>query len=254
MKYTSKLILNWEEYYFAAPEQWWQPWANTIFYYDFENNTNDSSWNNHNITVFSWMWYETVWWQEVAKVTNASWYIQIDPSWTSWIGSWDFAISFWFYPVTVPWWGTWRYPMLFWIYDANSPYGWPTIFFDPNDRNGHWDCIYFRMRGNGSSYEHPSTTTASSLYNGWHHVVMTRNSGNVSCYIDNVLETSWSWDTISFPTSSYSAYLFSRWDYADQTRWTTWAKADKYIFESKARTVQEISDYYNQTKSLYGIS
>ena len=52
MKYTSKLILNWEEYSFAAPEEEW------IYSYDFRDKTttqlaNDGWLNTTNLTTWS---------------------------------------------------------------------------------------------------------------------------------------------------------------------------------------------------------
>lgn len=63
MKYTSKLILNWTEYEFGA-ESGWQPWANTLVYYNInDNDTNstiyDLSWNNVDQTWIWTAWYTT---------------------------------------------------------------------------------------------------------------------------------------------------------------------------------------------------
>lgn len=264
--YVDQWLTDWETYYYRvfsysdlggisycdAVSNSWQPDASrTIFYYEFENNLDDSSGNWHNITSSTWVWYSTVWWQQVLIATNNDSWLDVSPSRTSGIWSWDFAISFWLYPVQPSW---DRYPMLVGISYNNSPYTWPTIFYDPLNFNGNGDCIYFRMRWWGQAYEHASTTTASSLYNSWHHIVMTRISWTVSCYIDWTLETSWSGDTESFPTYNYAGHIFARSDYSYQARGATGAMTDKFILENVWWTAQEIASYYNQTKSLYWIS
>ena len=236
----------------VTPTNPWQPDASrTIFYYEFENNLDDSSGNWHNITSSTGVWYSTVWWQQVLIATNNVSWLEVSPSWTSGIWSWDFAFSFWLYPVQP---SLYHYPMLVGISYNNSPYAWPTIFYDAFNLNGNWDCIFFRMRWWSQAYEHASTTTASSLYNSWHHIVMTRISWVVSCYIDWILETSWSGDTESFPTSNYAGRIFARSDYSDQSRGTTGAMTDKFILENVGWTTQEISNYFNRTKWDYWIS
>ena len=232
--------------------QWWQPdVSRTIFYYEFENNLNDSSGNWHNITASTWVWYNTVWWQWVIESTASTSWLSVNPSWSSSIWSWDFAISFWIKPQQP---SSSRYPMLVWIYINPSPYSWPTIFYDPLGVNGRWDKIILRMRWGSASYQHTSTVTASSLYNSWHHIVMTRDNWTVNCYVDGVLDTTWSNDTISFPTSNYSWYIFWRTDFSDQSRGSVWVMWDKFILENIAWSSADIVAYYNQTKSLYGIS
>ena len=90
MKYTSKLILNWEEYQFAAPEQWWQPWANTLCYFSLNGTADDSSSNQ-----YTWTWsgnenYETLSsWIQVAKFDGSSY---ITTSRTSLMNPSDFSI------------------------------------------------------------------------------------------------------------------------------------------------------------------
>ena len=266
--YTDTWLTEWTTYYYqvfsystdwwitywtpasATPQWWWQPNpSRTIFYYDFENSSNrleDTSWNGNNALYASDILYPTVWGQSVAETDSYSWYIQID--WTiGWsIGSGDFAVSFWLYPVDPDS----NCPMIFWLYYNDSPYTWPIIFYDPKGLNRQWDVILFRMSWGSASNQHPSTTTASSLYNSWHHIVMTRNSWTVSCYIDWALETSWSGDTEAFPTAYADGYVLSRSVWSSQT-FTPWAKWDKFILENVWWSASDVADYYNQTKWIY---
>ena len=48
----------------------WKPNANTIFYYEFNNNLNDSSGKGNNATGSSWVWYTTAGTENV--ITNTS--------------------------------------------------------------------------------------------------------------------------------------------------------------------------------------
>lgn len=230
----------------------WVPDSNrTIFYYEFERNLNDLSWNNHNITGSSSIDYETIGWQDVLVGTGSYPYLSINPSWTSSIQTGNFTASFWIYPVSVPSYMSNGVQILGIFYNY-SPFNWPTIFYDPNDVYWHGDSIIFRMRWGGSSYEHTWITLASSLYNSWHHIVMTRNNGTVSCYIDWALEVDWQNDSISFPTYDYQWYIFSR---SGEQYWgNSWAKCDKYIFENVGWSSNDVSTYYNETKGIYGIS
>lgn len=226
----------------------WKPDSTrTIFYYDFENNLNDGSWNHNNITSSNYISYEQVGRQYVSYINNWSWYLQISSTLWASIWSGDFAISFWIYPKQP---ASNKYPMIFWMFDNISPFTWPTIFFDPYNKNWHWDSIFFRMTWwSSNAYD---CGTASALYNAWHHIVMTRISWVVYVYIDNVLKASWNNDTNVFPTTSNSSWyiLFSN-NGVSQQRGVTWVKWDKVILENVWWSAQDVKDYYNQIKLNY---
>lgn len=225
--------------------------SRTIFYYDFEQNLKDSSWNWNNITSYTWIAFDQVWWQYVSYLTNWSWYLQVTSTIWSSIWDWDFAVSFWIYPKQP---SSDRYPMLFWLFNNASPYTWPTIFFDPLNKTWHWDRLTFRMRWWGSGYEHVGNTLASSLYDWRHHIVMTRNNWTVSCYIDNHLEVSRDNDLEAFPTDSNSSWyvLFSN-NGTSQQFWVTWVKWDKVILENVWWSAFDVDVYFNQTKLIYWV-
>ena len=242
---TEKILKN-----IYIGEYGWKPGENTLFYYEFENNFNDSSGKWNNITTTSWVWYTTQWWQYVANLTDGTGYIRI-PSIQNSIGTWDFTVSFRLYPKQ-PWYYSWNsYPMIFWMTVDISPYPWPNIFFDPFSVNWLWDKVIWRTASNNQT---GGSKTASSLYNWWHHFVMTRNSWTVACYIDWQQDVIWNSDTISFPTTNEYAYMwFALFAYnGNRQSWrNTWVMWDKLILESKWWSAQEVSDYYNQTKSNY---
>lgn len=228
---------------------WWTPDpSRTIFYYDFEDSSNrlaDTSWNGNNATSASGIAYEQVWWQYVATLSSGGGTITINWLYGASIGTWDFTVSFWHYPVQP---SSYNYPMMFGMSSNNSPYPWPNIFFDPHNRNGLWNKVIFRITG---AAQKASTTSASSLYNGWHHIVMTRNSWVITCYIDANSEVSWTDGTTSFPTSWSNLWvLISRWVWSSQD-FPAWAKWDKFILEKVWWSAADVTNYYNQTKWIY---
>lgn len=239
---------------YGKKQNGWKPWANTIAYYDFEQNLDDSSGNGYNATGTN-IWYEQVWWQYVITNTATKPNINIPASIWAIIGAGDFAVSFWLYPVN-PWsTSTQRgnkncIPMIFGIRNDNSsPRTWPNIFYDPLWHDWQWSKFIFRTSGNNATY---LWNNVSSLYNSRHHIVMTRINGTVYCYLDASLLWTFTW-TDDF-SSATEWRIFSR----GETNWqqffsNTWAKADKYIIEKAWWTAQEVADYYNQTKSTYGL-
>lgn len=228
---------------------WWQPDpSRTIFYYDFEDSSNrlaDNSWNWNNASWSSYITYTEVWWQNVAQTTQINSWININSAFASSIWTWDFAMSCWIYIID-PW--SWRYPLLFWTrYDSNT--WWIVIFFDPYNVNGKWNHIVYNDLWTNPR---PWSITASTLYNNWHNFVVTRINWTVYCYIDcsldltftdnNSFASSWTWALLSRPTS-----------WAPQS-FPALAKWDKFILEKVWWTVDDIVNYYNNTKSIYWIS
>ena len=224
--------------------QWWQPDpSRTIFYYDFEQNLNDSSGNWNNITSSNWIWYDNIGWQYVVQNNvTSNWYL-IHP----WFNSLsDFTVSFWVYVVN-PWSG--RMPMLFGQQENVTPYKWITVWFWPDMYNSQWNTNSFSFMMDGSTYHYTWWKTLDS----WYHVVFTRISWTCKVYINNNKELEYT-DNTSFVNWPYRFLFNSNNDSSKQWWWNTWAKMDKFILENVWWSAQEIADYFNATKSLYGIS
>lgn len=223
---------------------WWQPWANTIAYWKLETDGADYSWNGYNLTL-NWITFKTSWNLKYAEVTTASQNCYQPWVFTQanvWVG--DFCLNFWFNPVN-PW---SKCPVMFLDSPDISPYPWINIFFDPNNRNGLWDGIIFRLSG----YEqYISTTTASSLYNLWHNVVYTRLNWVCYAYIDSVPTiTPYSDNTNISQLWGYSSFVIW-WNGNSQIRWNTWAKFSNMICENIWWSNSDVSNYYNQAKGNY---
>lgn len=208
------------------------PWANTLAYYEFNWNLNDSSGNNRNLSLASGSvtyWTES-WWAKYGYF-NTSTYTN---NYTSMpYNSSAYTINIWYKRVggnsgeqcTVADFHTW------WNY-------FPRL----NIRSS--DVLYIVSR----NYVSTSNT------NTWSNYCISISSWIATCYRN--------WTQVA----SYSVYSFS-WNLTYFRLNTVWyagsyslshyaadGRMSALIIENKTRTAQEISDYYNQTKSLYWIS
>lgn len=227
-------------YYFEDYE--WQPWENTLLYFEFEQNLNDSSWKWNNATSSTWIWYEEVWWQYVVKSTTSPSWISCNPSvWN--IGTSDFYFG-WRMNMIKPWNNV--YSTVFWIWHGWSQWWvnhpWPTIF-----AAGSSDVLIFRTASND---EHNSSVSVTSLAWSWHYISFTRLNWVCTWYVDCIDVTGSRSSSREFANCDWSA-LFFRSGYWPRSTGVKW---DKLIFENQWRELSKIKDYYNSTKSLYWIS
>lgn len=262
MKYTSKLILNWTEYAFTDDntqvnwihkvmlngntynikeyqEWWWQPWANTIGYRPLEEDLNDYSWNSNNFTLKTWSisYWTASWGWKYAYFNGSTWtnYLLLSFDFTK-----SFTLSFYFNPqqnytannhvIVDVWW------------QSNTWVSMRTAFYNSAVN------IYERI-----IHEHTISSNAMTL-NTWYYITIVSDTTNVNLYvnwtfvvsnvINNSAKTSWTsrvsisqvWDTNSsnFASEMYIARLI----YEKEKWWSA----------------DEISAYFNSTKSLYWIS
>lgn len=212
-------------------ESWRQPDpTRTLFYFDFEQSLSDLSWNWNNPIASSWIWYEEVGWQYVVKNTTSTPYIQMSNS--VWNSISDFTISFRIYPKKWSW--QWDV-LLFWHFNSNSPFAWPNIFYMAS-----WP-ILVRMTWNNPKFP------CYLLENTRQHLVFTRMNWICYLYLNSVLQLSWE-DTTSRTWSEF--YIFSR-NMPTQQFKATWTMWDKFIHENIWRTQENVSKYFNKTKSIY---
>ena len=216
----------------------WQPWVNTVAYYplDSTNTVNDLSGNNHtlsknwNADFGSYGWVDCCYihsWQLTSSITaqtlathteNIRYYETSAPTYDNWVIMWfikDWADNWWYCS---------------WLLRARwYPWGMYWIIAMLND--GAWR----------------SSPAYSVTQNTWHNACYVYDNGTVYCYVDWVLisSTSYTWNV------SYWKVEISRKD--DYDRSINWYVSNA-IFEDKARTAQEIQDYFNQTKWDYWIS
>ena len=240
MKYTSKLILNWTEYEFGAV--WgggWQPWANTIAYYPLTSTTtvNDMSWNNRTLT---WTWnyaFGTYAWVDCCYfnvwMLSASIPDIQDNDW--------FTLNIWYNEKSAP----------------NYDNGWVLELAENNYPDSPNWIVRTKWRPNSSYWVvwyiswtlwNPIITTSFNwtLW-AWHNYCYTQENWIGVFYTDGV--QIW---TLTFPYNHTRNMLhISRKTGYDRS--IIWYVSNA-IYENKVWNAQEISAYFDQTKSLYWIS
>lgn len=212
-------------------KQWWQPWANTIAYYPLTQDANDYSWNNYNITT-SWASSYT---PDGALLPDSfhAWLLIPFNIYTS--NTYTFSI--WQKPLHIPP----REDMRWIDCSENGNYRlislWYSLYYNTKLEHRRW--------GNSSSvfwtYINYSVDTR-------YYCTYTIDNGTIKTYVNwnNLWTKTWvSWHTCALR-------FWQEWNMWADRHWYWYMK--DIIIENKVRTVQEISNYYNQTKSLYWIS
>lgn len=211
-----------------------EPWANTVAYYPLTSTTtvNDMSGNNRNLTnnnvvfwVYQWVncWYFNARW-------SSAWYCWLyNSSFYPWgSASFPITVNLWFY---ASWNSTYYNPRLIWpILWAKSLwnivawwYGW-NINWAPFNI-WEWTNVCFILTDNNHY----------TVYKNW-----------VLQY-ENVYTDISSWNSKYLTVWTRDDNWTQNWD-----KWDWWIS--NIILENKARTADEVLDYYNSTKSLYWIS
>ena len=232
---------------------WWpvhkrEPWVNTLAYYPLEVDVNDYSWNwrnwtNSNVTFSDWVAVFN-WTNSEVTFSNASWQ---RPTTNFTISVWARALS-WdhntynrnYYIVSKKYEGMQYYRQS--IYEISLSYNNKTFVWGINN----WD----------SRSVTPWNTNVAISLNDWHLYTITNDNQTKSVYLDGSLLSQGTTWTISDYSSEPPLRIWNStpnpsWSYATNG-WFNW-NISNVILESKTRTAQEISDYYNSTKSNYGL-
>lgn len=229
----------------VTDQWWWQPWINTVLYMPLDWDVVDYSSYNRSFTVY---WNSaSVWtpvfdtlanWKKVANFiatssNNSNWFAFTDNV-TDIPSSWNMTVSLWMNRSS-----NWSRYMGIVDYRDNYRYTWMTWIHQNN-----------RFLFHGSSQE--ISTFIPTVWM-WYNMICTVDNGTCYIYKDGVQIYS---DSYTYNSPSQKVCLwcyYSSWatNYRDEAfDWKLW----DVIVENKARTAQEIADYYDQTKSLYGIS
>lgn len=228
----------------------WKPNENTYIYYPLTSDLVDVMWNGNtgvahgNVTFKSTSWSDT-------------WcYVQ----WQSWIYVTGMSIGItWRTTCTLNYWANFvsqeQYAALVWhsgYYDNEEP---SKLVCDISGSN-----TYTRLWLKGSGWNFYFTDAYAYPINHWYHnYCITLDNGSLRMYLD--------WRPAHFLRNSsgdyetYNAGTVQNWSGASElqlwywgrywnARRSTWYVRD-FIVETIPRTAQEISDYYNQTKSNY---
>ena len=211
------------------PDVWWgwrQPWANTIWYWKLEENTDATVWtttSSNNVTFTT-----LASWKKVAVFNGSSSRVVMSAlaTWT------ENTYSMWV-KKNWSWTGEQQIGMLCWWSGKKGA----AIRTNTSPR--------WYMNSKFTAWVNITWATAN---NTWYHIVIVQNSSWSTVYLNWTLAATdnQTWAN-SNPLSSLWANSYAAQDYFN---WNI----SEVIAENKARTAQEVSDYYNQTKPLYWIS
>lgn len=239
---------NWVEKQ-IRPDIWWQPWADTILYYDFEH-TNWTTETNlaQTASIYDWIYSATptIWvlatWK---KYFNTQWSIYsatstgfstIDYNNSTvciWLNPQDtqvksyFGQSWW----STPWWWT---------------SSWLGTIFCEKLSSWYYNVELWQTYGKSVS------GSSIPIWN-WTCLVMTDYNWTVTIYCNWTQVQQWTnpylWNSNSTKFCVGSAYVY--WAASPESRGVGNVWYGSVIIENKVRTSQEISDYYDQTKANY---
>lgn len=205
---------------------WWQPWPNTVAYYKFEGNLNDSSGNNRNLSGGTFT-YGTL--QTGAKYIQTS-----SGQYTNNYTSMPFNTNSYTINIRA-------------CADATTT-SWILVDFHTNKSN-------FPRFATASTNKFTFTTNPTNItttINNWHNYVCVCKNGTAYCYIDGVQQTT---KGLNSHNANLNYFRLNTVGYAGSplTNFTRKGKMSELILESKDRTTDEIIQYYNKTKTKYWI-
>lgn len=244
-------IYMWREY------NWWQPWANTMWYYPLTSTTsfNDQSWNNRHFTkvwtvnfwTYQWVdcayfggWYWTISQFNVGSDTNRTIsFYQYTLSNAVWYDTFADASNYWF-------WKSFKV----WIWTNSSWKLRAEIFWS------NWD---WWATSSSLSYNEQIYTPDRAVYNEWVHCVMTfevltSEQAIMKLYLNWQLCYSGTWNRWNkMSTRTWQHVMWSDpydWIWGRLFYW--WLS--NLIIENKTRSLSDVEDYFDETKSLYFIN
>lgn len=217
----------------VTDQSWWQPWANTILYMplDSTNTVNDLSSNSNNWTI---SWTVTFWtnlWVDCGAFLNSG-YITIPYS--SSMNTTNITISCWCAIASGYGSNNW------WIIAKTALSNW------------HWPYHIANLSNFRFSINRDALSMDEAMFNWnnqWVYITCDYNGTTAHVYKNGVLIDS---DSYTYDIS-WDTNPLVLWAYYSSNYKMNWFLS-RVIIENKIRTAQEVADYYNQTKSLYGIS
>ena len=208
-------------------EFWWKPWTNTLAYYEFNNNLNDSSWNSRNLSAYTWSfayWTASWWWKYVQlSSSNTANNINIPINFDWYTVSW--FVNFWEIRTT---WAQWI------VFDVESN-DWYPRFWTWN----WWVNSYCWWLNRASA----STNTR-------YHLVCVIKNKIMYCYINWQLKFQ---DNVANYSGSSAIFSLNWISDKSRSQYRTNAKLSELIIEKSARSQSDITKYFNKMKSKYGL-
>lgn len=202
----------------------WKPWANTVAYYELNGDANDSSGNGYNWTPSNITYTTLTSWIKVATFNGSNSKIQIANPLINSLS--NFTINVWISRNNTTF--LWNV-----VNNQTSDYDW--AFID----NYNWNLRVAVWWWSATNYSLNANTRVN--------VILTYASGSIKEYING----SYYWGETHTYSNWTNMTIWCRGNSNDR-RWNWYIS--KVILENKARTADEISAYYNQTKAKYWIS
>ena len=228
----------WVHFWVEGQEQQRQPWVNTVAYYKFDWNLNDSSGNNHPCTVASWSAiYSVVSWDNQAITTN--WNVIKSGVQQQDILTANHTLSFRIDQTSIN--NLWDARVMWALWASGAI---THIWIWINWTNGLWWCVYLWQPNKSWKY---TKFTYTFALNTWYNIVLTiDNSLWCSCYVNWVQAGTTQTIVNSWTSDFYFWNNYQLWD-SSHMNWYL----DDIIIENTPRSAQDISDYYNLTKANY---
>jgi hypothetical protein len=216
------------------PKWEWQPWVDTVLYYDFEH----TSWTAETDLAWNYNWtYQatpTIW-------TLSSWKKYFDTQWTNCLNTNSTLSTIDYNNGTV----------CIWFNMVNS-----FVYFWQERWGAQWGTIYCDNFSNGQFCLGPDNNILNTpLSLGvWYNIVIVNDWVNTTLYKNGQQMAQ-----KNMTSSTWNRYFHVWWA---TTQWTPPSQTVPWnliwnalfwsvIIENKARTAQEIADYFEQTKWNY---
>lgn len=219
-----------KEIYVWEDVEEWQPWDNTVAYWQFTSDTEltDGSWNWYTLSYGSTPSFWVNAWVDCIKPASSSWYLYRNTM--AWMPKWasERTISLWVY--TVSSWSNAIYLFSYWSWSSSAGNAQISI-----------NMYNLTLRAFYSSSWYLSKWWME--LGKWYNIVITYDWTTYKLYVNWVMSDSiWVALNTTAVSSSYQMRLFytsSAWYWSDT------------IIESVAWSDSDVVEYYNQTKSKY---
>ena len=226
----------------------WNPWANTVCYYSFDNTLADWSWNHADASnISSCTFTEAYSWSTKKVLNKPNWsYISLPSTFLQTAIS-EYSMIFWFKSTQTS--EVW----LMGCNGSNNIWGYPWNVLGWVDGNGRFWFLY------GRDYYYRRIAYNQSTYRdgNWHLLSIRRWTGDVIIWIDTNYTTTYILNTPQNYSIWWSWIRWWIWTRSTNSGWwiqtTSVFQLWDFITENKYWTDSDLTSYYNQTKSLYGL-
>ena len=225
----SMLIISCNEEAMSYMER--EPWSDTVAYYEFDWNLNDSSWNWHNMSLYTW---------SVSYGTESWWWKYAYFNQNTWTNYWNRNVNY-----------NWNNTICFWVKTLSSfTSWWPHNMVELRCNSSNNFC---RISNNVSfSWNAISTAGETSLSANTRHLLgMSCDWNTFYFYLDWVCFAT-SWRAVSWTYNS--RFRVNQVPDTNSSWYAHNMQISKLIWEEKFWTADDRLKYFKQTKKKYWLS